>query len=389
MSTDSRQIRPRAPIRVCYPIRGVAVGGSHITLATLIKELDRSRFEPVVFLYETGGLSRFLDEREIPYRLLPADRQVRRGAGLRTLADLLRGTPGLASLLRREGIDLVHTAQNYCSQQWALACRLSGTSHLWVQAGPLHPSRLEGLLRRTATGVLVNTQYVRCAVDERLWPRCSVVPPPLDVEWAAPDRDQVKQALAAEIGVGPETRLVGFFGRLTEIKRPEVFVRAAGELESALPGRCAFLVFGQDRLGLQRDLQALGRSQGVSLHFLGFRGPGQYWMAGCDLLLVPSVGETFGRVLIEAMLAGTPVAASDSGGHGEVIEHGRTGLLAPPDDPTALAGAALALLHDDPLRTRIIKEAGLHARRHYSIGRYVSEIQGIYDRILKNHRRLH
>ncbi len=69
-------------------------------------------------------------------------------------------------------------------------------------------------------------------------------------------------------------------------------------------------------------------------------------MAGFDILLVTAIREAFGRIIVEAALAGTPVVASDVGGHREAISHGETGLLVPSRDPQPMANAAVTLLND-------------------------------------------
>ena len=78
--------------------------------------------------------------------------------------------------------------------------------------------------------------------------------------------------------------------------------------------------------------------------------------------------EPFGRVIVEGMLAGRPVIASDAGGAAEIVENGDSGLLTPPGDPTLLAGALRRLLAD-PLFARRLADAGPAGRRPLSAWR--------------------
>ena len=70
---------------------------------------------------------------------------------------------------------------------------------------------------------------------------------------------------------------------------------------------------------------------------------------------------------LEAMRAGTPVVLTDVVGNRDLVEHGTTGILVPPDDPAAMADAVLALLRDDERRTSIGRAGRDHVRSHYRI----------------------
>jgi glycosyltransferase involved in cell wall biosynthesis len=111
---------------------------------------------------------------------------------------------------------------------------------------------------------------------------------------------------------------------------------------------------------------------------MGFRTPIEPWMAACDLMIAPGVGEGLGRSLVEAMIVGTPVVAADSGGHKEVIVPGENGFLATADDPADFAAKAVGLLSDRPLAKRIAERAQATAVRHYSIDRHVGTMTEIY-----------
>src|SRR5581483_442698 len=76
-----------------------------------------------------------------------------------------------------------------------------------------------------------------------------------------------------------------------------------------------------------------------------------------DLLLVSTHGEPFGRVVIEAMAAGCPVVATRAGGVPEIITYGVDGWLVPPENPAAMAQAAITLL-DDPERRAVFARQG-------------------------------
>jgi glycogen synthase len=151
-------------------------------------------------------------------------------------------------------------------------------------------------------------------------------------------------------GVGKPRVL--FVGRLAPQKGVGTLVEAAGLLED--PGAQILLVGdGPERKALERDAERLGVAD--RLHFVGFfahdRLPAVF--AHADLLILPSLYEELGTVLLEAMQAALPIVASKTGGIPDVIEDGVNGLLVPPGDPEALARAIDRVLADRKLARRL------------------------------------
>ena len=82
------------------------------------------------------------------------------------------------------------------------------------------------------------------------------------------------------------------------------------------------------------------------------------------------------------MLSGTPVVASDSGGHREILSHEETGLLVPPEDAAALAEAAIGLLKDEDRRARLAANAKAAAEARFSAPEHARQVGLVYDEIL-------
>ncbi|WP_299281939.1 glycosyltransferase family 4 protein [uncultured Tateyamaria sp.] len=121
---------------------------------------------------------------------------------------------------------------------------------------------------------------------------------------------------------------------------------------------------------------------GPRVRLMGFRSPIQPYMAGVDAMLVTALNEPFGRTLIEAMYLGTPVIATDHGGNPEAITHGKTGFLVDKDDPGAFVEPVLALKKDPDLRSRIIAAAKADVVENYGTDKHVSKISAIYERLV-------
>src|SRR5215208_6471493 len=147
-----------------------------------------------------------------------------------------------------------------------------------------------------------------------------------------------------------------FVGRLAPQKGVSTLVEAAGLLKD--PSAQVLLVGdGPERKALERDADRLG--VGDRLHFVGFlaheRLPAV--LSYADLLVLPSLYEELGTVLLEAMWAGLPIVASRTGGIPDVIEDGVNGMLVPPGEPEALARAIDRLLADRDLARQLSEGA--------------------------------
>jgi glycosyltransferase involved in cell wall biosynthesis len=106
-------------------------------------------------------------------------------------------------------------------------------------------------------------------------------------------------------------------------------------------------------------------------------------MSAFDVLVVPSVNEGMGRVILEAAAAGTASVASDIGGIPEMIDDARTGVLVPPKDADAISGVLLELARA-PQRLRAIGDAArARAVPRYSVEEMVARIEALYESLIE------
>jgi glycosyltransferase involved in cell wall biosynthesis len=187
-------------------------------------------------------------------------------------------------------------------------------------------------LRRIASGW-------RTVASERI----RVVPNPVEVP-TLPPRDELRR----RHGFSGFTAVAA--GRLVPQKALGVAIEAVGRCQRA---QLVVVGDGPERVQLER------LANGLPVRFLGARPRETVFelLAAADAVLLSSSWENFPHAVVEGLAAGTPVIATDVGGVGEIVRHGVNGLLVPPEDTTAMAGAIARLAGDEALRERLRRAA--------------------------------
>src|SRR5262249_44126099 len=179
--------------------------------------------------------------------------------------------------------------------------------------------------------------------------------------------EQLRGELAGDAEV-----LVLYVGRVSSDKRVEVLLEAARLLEAA---SVRFVIAGdgpaRERLESEAppSVRFAGEVYGDELARL---------YASADVFCFPSTTDTFGQVILEAAASGLPVVAAAAGGALELVRHGETGLLVPPDDADALA-AALESLADHPHRRAVLAAAARTSALEHTWERSWRELRAAYE----------
>lgn len=189
--------------------------------------------------------------------------------------------------------------------------------------------------------------------EERFTPRWS------------PEGEERRRLLLDRLGYR-DKRIVLYAGRLIEIKGVHHLLRAVPDIAAAFPDTVVVVVgsafYGSDRLTpYVHMLHREGGKYPRHVRFIPYVGHDELpdWYKLADVAVVPSFErEAFGLVNAEAMASGVPVIATDAGGIREVVEHGETGLLLPPEELPFRLPHAICRLLGDPDEARRMGEAG-------------------------------
>jgi len=368
-------------VRVLYVCGAGERGGAETVLLTLVRHLDRARFEPLAVSLRDGPVVRELAAATgAGVEVLPSPR-------FRNLVRGARLVSGLARFIRARQVAVVH-ANGAGPQLYAgLAAWRAGVpsvyhAHDLVEPGWAGQSVIQRLaLRVPARAIVAVSGYAAASL------RSAGARAPVSVVYNGVDVDRATQglALSSEACLAAGGPSVVWCGRLQRWKGPHIFLEAAARVRRRVPS-ARFVVVGGTAFGLEPDLgDELARLRARlglddALDFAGYLADPRPALAKAAVVVHSSLRpEPLGMVVLEAMALGKAVVASRVGGVPEVIEDGTSGILLPPD---ALADAVAGLLADDARRAQLGAAARRRVAEQFDAARAARQIEAIYDELL-------
>lgn len=375
------------PLKVVTMIDNLTAGGAELMARTIALGLDPARFERLVVVTRPG--------------VWDAEHLLREGVRVVELARRHRGAlwawPGFVSLLRRERVDILHAHKHGSNVNAVVWGRLAGVplivahEHTWSFEGqPLRRLLDRELVGRFADAVLAVSEEDRRRLVEVVGLDASKIWLTPIAAWSYELRGRQARTrdVRSELGIAPETLVVGTVAKLRAQKALEVLLEASVLLRAQVPElRVLIAGSGPEESRLAALAAELGLGETVT--FLGGLSPGEVpdLLEQLDVAINCSDWEGTPGNVLEAMAAGVPVVATRVGGTPDLIEHGVHGLLVPPRDPVALAAAARELLSDPERRTRMGEQARRRHRESYSASTLVERMEEIYEALWADRRR--
>jgi L-malate glycosyltransferase len=368
-------------LRVLYTVNRMDVGGSQTHLVQVLRLLDRRRFEPMLCCL-TGRGALLETAKETGVTVV--------SVGLRGLKSPAAIGPmlQLSRFMRGERIDIVHNYLLRANLVGTLAARAARVPLVLTSKRGCHErSGLElasaRLSNRLADCVTTNANAVREFVHDREGcplDKMVVIPSGIDTDRFTP---LPAGDYRSRLGLRPEQRVVGIVTRMRVRKGVEEFLRAMATVRQQIPTATAIVV---GEVELDPSLSALVRELGLQdhLHLLGRRSDVAEVLSAMDVFVLSSHDEGMSNAILEAMAMQIPVVATDVGGTGEVVQPGRTGLLVPPKDPTALAQAITQILTVPPESATAMGRRGREVViERFSAHSMVRQMEDLYAHLLE------
>jgi len=377
-------------IRLMKFVTIFAIGGTERQVVNIGKGLDPGRFDlQFSCLHRVGEL---LAECHAQAWTI-TEYKIRRLYGYTTLKKQIE----FARSMRRQRIQILHTYSFYPNVFAIPAARLAGVpviigsvrdiGDIWTP----WQHEVQKVCLRMADHIIMNAEAIRKDLLQRGYSPDHLTVIPNGIDLARFKISHTGEIVRRELNIPPGAPVVGVLSRLMRIKGHEYFLRAAALIAARVP-QVRFLIVGDTKIhhdyrdGLKRLAVTLGLQDRVI--FTGFRLDVPELLAALSVSVLPSLGlEGLSNSLLESLAAGLPVVATRVGGTPEIIEDGVNGLLVPPADPEALAGAICRLLNDRGL-ARMLGQAGRQrVRSRYSLEQAVNTTERLYYDLLQRSRR--
>ncbi|MBN9384771.1 MAG: glycosyltransferase family 4 protein [Chitinophagaceae bacterium] len=368
-------------IKVLECIRQGQIGGGESHLLSLVENLNRDRFEPVVLSFTEGPMVDRLRALNVNTHVIYTEKPF----------DVSKWGQ-VKQLLQAERPALVHAHGTRASSNTLWAARSLGipliyTVHGWSfhddQSLLVRRMRIMGeryITSRSAFNIAVSASNRQSGIDQIPGLKATVISNGIDQKKFSPAKKF--KNIREELKIPADAMLVLFVARFTHHKQPLALIRAFREALAGLPSLHLLMVGDGDQkeegVALVKEL---GLEDKVTLQ--PFRQDVPEVLASADIFVLPSLWEGLPIGLLEAMAMGKAVVATRVDGTKEVIQHEVNGLLVEPGDFSALAAALVRLGKDDTLRASLHSKALETIKEQYNAGVMTRKIEAVYDSFVK------
>jgi glycosyltransferase involved in cell wall biosynthesis len=355
------------------------MGGAEKNLCDIVLNLNREKFEPCVLAFKGGHCTETLAARGVPVQ--------ENGVGKLFSLSALRQVFALRRFLRQEKIDLVVTYHHDADIFGLLAAGTAGIPvissrrDMGYQLEKKHILFYRWFGRFFSHFIAVSHAVKAVLIDREKIPaeKITVIHNGIALD-AFPHPDPEKKArLTAELGLSPDKITIGMVASFRPVKGQEFLVEAIAHLPE-WHEKIQVVIVGYKDTDYFKKVKLRIDALGLEKIFIfpGARDDIPEVLHLFDIFVISSRNEGFSNAIIEAMAAGLPVIAADSGGNREAVLNQKTGLLVSPCDSQALATALRQLLTDRDLSKIMGNEGKSRVAEEFSRERMIVANEVVY-----------
>lgn len=371
-------------VKILFVLRMIGFGGAERQIVELCQGMDKNKFEiSVVLFFHDEGFLEELKAAGVKIHVLATKKTYKRKA-----------IPELIRLMKKEKFDIVQNMLPIANLAGGLAARLSGTRPVVVgslrNANPFSWRNLFCLMDLAALNFFNDCVITNSETGKKFAVRDYRLPADkIQVIYNGKDFLKYQTSVTAgqirrELNIPDGHLVVTTIGRITEQKGYEYLIEAANILIKQQNRKVTFLVVGKPEETFAKVKSLIQKySLDKEVRLLGVRRDIADILAASDVFVLPSLWEGLPNVLLEAMIAGVPVVATDIEPNREVIENNQTGLLVPPKNAPALTEAIMTIV-DNPGAAAAFKEAAYqNVLQKFNKDRLVKEYEEFYQSLCR------
>ncbi|GAB6137372.1 glycosyltransferase family 4 protein [Halanaerobaculum tunisiense] len=370
------------------------MGGGENSLYHLINKLNKQLFNPIVICPKEGELTKKLEAIGIKVKIVKQPSFLK-GNFIKLPFKFRNVINKINKIVKEEDIDVVHANSIRSSIYASFACEnkeVPTISHIRVTdfgTNRIFKTIAIKLLNMNDKIIVVSETVKKNLINFDSKLKDKIVKVYNGIELELFDLMGYSKSLRKEYDIPEETILIGMVGRIAPWKGHKYFIEAASIIKNEkLNKEIKFVIVGDilfDKNQVYKEkLKQLVSSLNLSndIIFAGFRNNIPDIMSELDIFVLPSDEEPFGRVLIEAMAAKTPVIATRAGGPIEIIDD-KSGRLIPPKSSLKLSKEMIDLIINKEKRINMGFRGRKRVEKLFSLESHVNEIQSLYFDLLK------
>ncbi len=364
---------------ICFPFTGDSLCGTHLSSLLIIKK-NKKKKKIIVILHKKGVFSKYLDKHKIEYKYHPIFSFIGTSSSkLKNILCLLILLPNIIYLILKYKIKIVHSNDMRIHLTWIIPTLILKKKFIWHQRTILPESRITKNLIKFSTKIICISKYVKNSIPKRQSHKIEIIRNPITENKKKINKNFYRNKILEGFKNKDRVKIVSFFGNLQRIKQPEILINIASKLKkSGIPVIIA--IFGTDKESFIPKLTKIANEMKVNkkVIFMGFKNPVEPWMKSSDIVIATSLGDGFGRTIIEAMSLKIPIIATNAGAHSELIIDRTNGILVKKNSADAMANAILKFLNNRNFREMSINN-GFKFSKNFNLPKILPSIEKIYS----------
>jgi len=362
------------------------IAGGEQSLLTLIRHLDKKKFEPHFVISTEGEFSNALEAENISIHYVPFH-----SFKAFRIHQVIKTIQRLEALCHEVQPSVIHSNAPRTNLYAGIVGRRLHIPIVWharnlIASGMIDVDRYFSFFPQR---VICNSDAIRSRFRTLggYLGNATTIHTGVDTDSFCPNLEKAR-CFRDSLGFGNEP-LIGLVGRIGPGKGHETFLDAASRVHREFP-MAQFLIVGraEDQEDERREerLKTQAKSLGLdrNVFFLGYRKDTPSVMAALNVLVVSSWAEPFGRVVLEGSSSGLPVVGTNSGGTPEVITNGENGLLVPPKDEQKMAEAILRLLRSKEEAKKMGEKGRRKVLENFTLEIHAKKMENLYLSIVSS-----